>query len=303
MTMYEDNINKQNFMLEDENCTSVQNYTYIANNNSYYQNLYIPESFSKIVLTHIISLYMNNNHYYNPPMYLAIEGTPGEGKTVQTIGTCVRHKINILYVSASQLSGSHERDSIEIMNDIYQSAIRLKRNNKIVAILIDDFHLGNAIDDDNIKRTINSSLLTGYLMNLADNNQIDKIPIILTGNDYSKIYAPLLRAGRADRFMWMPSFFEKKCIVENIFKDFVCYRQKDYDKFFNKYSYLSIAEFSQLKNEFRKKILFESISNHAMINIKSISDIQSEFDNKRYKINLKELEALIPKNIKMKRRL
>lgn len=298
MGFFEDNFNELDALQNKKAKEKKQYFAHIACNDLYYRDLFIPESFSKIVLIHVVSLYLANNNYYTPPMYLAIEGLPGEGKTAQTIGTCIQHGIDVLYISASQLSGSHERDSLDIMDDVYNKALEWKTKGRTVAIVIDDFHLGNAIDDDNIKRTINSALLTGFLMNLADDNTVGKVPIVLTGNDYSKVYAPLLRSGRADRFEWVPSYKEKKEIVEHLLRPFVNINCEDFEMFFDKYSYASVADFAQLKNEYRKKILFECIASCSCFDSKAILEIQRKVEKRSLKTSFNELEELALKRMK-----
>lgn len=63
--------------------------------------------------------------------------------------------------------------------------------------------------------TVNNQIVVGTLMNLCDNptrvsvgqdwrqNDIThRIPIIVTGNDFSTMYAPLIRDGRMEKFYW-----------------------------------------------------------------------------------------------------
>lgn len=89
----------------------------------------------------------------------------------------------------------------------------------------------------------------GTLMNLCDNptkssleddwnenENLTRVPIIVTGdlvkyliirlinceikgNDLSKLYAPILRDGRMDKFYWEPEEEEVLNIVHQIFKD------------------------------------------------------------------------------------
>lgn len=68
--------------------------------------------------------------------------------------------------------------------------------------------------------TVNNQIVVGTLMNLADNptrvsvgqdwretDITNRIPIIVTGNDFSTIYAPLIRDGRMDKFYWYITFY------------------------------------------------------------------------------------------------
>ena len=51
-----------------------------------------------------------------------------------------------------------------------------------------------------------------------DDEYIRRVPIIITGNDLSTLYAPLLRDGRMDKFYWSPT--EKICdMVHAMYKD------------------------------------------------------------------------------------
>jgi hypothetical protein len=63
--------------------------------------------------------------------------------------------------------------------------------------------------------TVNTQMVMGTLMNLADNptrvsigqdyreaDIVPRVPIILTGNDLSTLWAPLIRDGRMDKFYW-----------------------------------------------------------------------------------------------------
>lgn len=70
--------------------------------------------------------------------------------------------------------------------------------------------------------TVNNQIVVGTLMNLADNptrvsvgqdwresDFTNRIPIIFTGNDFSIIYAPLIRDGRMEKFYWYCDYFLK----------------------------------------------------------------------------------------------
>ena len=43
------------------------------------------------------------------------------------------------------------------------------------------------------------------------------MPIIATGNDFSTLYAPLVRDGRMDKFYWSPTFEDRVGIANGIF--------------------------------------------------------------------------------------
>ncbi|HEY9824934.1 MAG TPA: ribulose bisphosphate carboxylase small subunit, partial [Stenomitos sp.] len=76
----------------------------------------------------------------------------------------------------------------------------------------------------------NTQLVNGTLMNIADNptdvqlpgsyetEPTPRVPIIVTGNDFSTLYAPLVRDGRMDKFYWEPSLADRLGIVAGIFE-------------------------------------------------------------------------------------
>ncbi len=263
-------------------------YQIFRSGDPYYSTLNILARFKKTVLAHVISIYLQNNDRYLPPVFLVIEGPAGEGKTSQAIASCIQCGITVLYISASQLSGSHEHDAIDVMEAVYKKSTDMKKQGEKVAIIVDDFHLSNASVDDNVKRTINSPLLTGYLMNLTQKKDEEKIPIILTGNDFSHVYGPLIRAGRADRFEWSPNYEEKKHIVESIFHDFLNCSSVEFDRFFERCSKASIADFSQLKNDYRKSVMSACIDDIQVVNDATLNRI-SKYIEMQKKIDCKLL--------------
>lgn len=261
----------------------------------------IPKRFSDRVFLHVISHYLTDNYIFNPPMYLVIEGPPGEGKTYQTIVCCKQRGIEVNYISGSQLAGKNEGDSKQILDGYYRDAIESVKNGKYVSILIDDFHLSNAVNDENIKRTINSNILINYMMNLSSMYRV-QIPIILTGNDFSKIYAPLIRDGRADLFHWEPTKEEKTLIVKDILAPFLGeYNDKKIDSFIKKYSEESIAFFSQLKHDIRLDIMLDLVSDVSILNKSVIKYLDSEIKTRTVNIPIYYLDQLANQRINSKK--
>lgn len=48
--------------------------------------------------------------------------------------------------------------------------------------------------------------------------QIPRVPIIVTGNDLSRLYAPLIRDGRMDKFYWQPDRSEMTQMLLRLFE-------------------------------------------------------------------------------------
>lgn len=177
------------------------------------QDIYVPKRYSARIVSHVVSNYVTDGEFYKPPLYLAIQGAPGEGKTTQALASCTQRGIMVKYLSASELSGELEAASKEKMREVYEQAVKLRQLGFVVCILLDDFHLGNSNISSANGRTVNAELLVSYMMNLVELSYNVHIPIILTGNDYSGTYEALLRDGRADVFNWSPKLDEKIEIV------------------------------------------------------------------------------------------
>lgn len=264
-----------------------------ATNNNSYSKITVPDQFKKKVLTHVISHYLEDNSFFLPPIFLAIEGPAGEGKTSQTIASLTQRDIDVVYVSGSNLSGSHESEASDIMMDIYNFAKSRRKNNTSICIVIDDFHMSIINQDDNIKKTINSNLLTGFFMNLTNVSPDNTVPIILTGNDFSQVYAPLLRSGRADIFRWNPDYNTKFDIVQKILEPIIInFNSRDFKKFFDQFQAESIADFTQLKNDCRKKHVWEIIKNENKLNFSSINRINSQLSSSIRKVSFEELRNM-----------
>ena len=268
-----------------------------SSNNQYYSGLIVPKEFEERILVHVVSHFLTQNDFFVPPMYLAIEGPAGEGKTSQTIAALTQHDMEVIYISASELAGSHERDSVELMDQFYEYAVSRRKIMKCVAILIDDFHMGTVNQDPKIEKTINTNLLTGRMMNLANRNDGIKIPIILTGNDFSNVYAPLLRSGRADRYIWKPDFETKSSIIRTLIEPFTVLSEEEFTRFCNRYRDGSIADFSQLKNDWRKDYVWKLIENERTLNMNAISRLNN-YSIRFCKIRYQELCELADRRMK-----
>ena len=248
-------MNTNPFPYTQDNSPSGKIYQIIYPGSRLYENIYVSARYEAEILSHIISLYLNNYVQFKPPMYLAVEGEAGEGKTSQVLATSIIHDVTVFYASASQLSGRTEGDSLQRMKLLYDDAVKLRAKGKVVAIVLDDFHMSDANMLSNVERTINSTLLTGYLMNLTERPFSEQIPVILTGNDFSSVYGPLLRSGRANRLLWKLTNDEKNDIKKAILEEFCELEPQELSAFLSSTSTATVADIAQLKNDFRNHLL------------------------------------------------
>merc|ERR1712188_53246 len=78
--------------------------------------------------------------------------------------------------------------------------------------------------------TVNNQMVNATLMNIADNptnvqlpgvynnEEIPRVPIICTGNDFSTLYAPLIRDGRMEKYYWNPTRDDRIGVCMGIFQ-------------------------------------------------------------------------------------
>lgn len=229
-----------------------------------HQLAYISPKFENQVISHIIGNYMNLSPF---PLFLAIHGKKGEGKTFQTLRTCSKYRLSIYYISGAQLCGSFEKDSIGDIEENYNRALeKFRTANEISVIIIDDFHLSIASTEAGIGRTVNSQILTGFLMNLADKAKTLKrmrVPFILLGNDFNNLYEPFTRDGRMDFFEWNPNIQEKTKIVSSHFDDIVKRSEmNNLAEMIRKYIQQPISFFTEIKNDIYKNIVSQHIIQH-----------------------------------------
>lgn len=260
-----------------------------------FQNIFVPERYAVRVVSHVAAHYLSNNHYFMPPLYLAIHGAPGEGKTMQALAACTRYGIMVRYLSASQLSGGYEGDSRAVIEEAYRQCEKLQRLGKYVCLLLDDFHLGNAALGNEASRTVNAELLVGYMMNLAEAAQRNRVPVLLTGNDFSGVYEALLRDGRADLYEWIPTDEEKAEIARHLLHELVIKRDLgNLDKFIMQKirEGHNVAFFSQLRGDLRREILTDALRDCKIINPRTIQDMERRIQREFLQVDTAHLERL-----------
>jgi ribulose bisphosphate carboxylase small subunit len=165
------------------------------------------------------------------PLILGIHGRKGEGKSFQCDLIFERMGIEAVYMSAGELESPDAGDPARLIRLRYREAGELvKVRGKMAVLLINDFDAGAGRVDQFTQYTVNTQLVHGTLMNIADNptnvqlpgsydaEPTQRIPIILTGNDFSTLYAPLTRDGRMDKFFWEPDRDDRVGIVSGIFE-------------------------------------------------------------------------------------
>jgi len=164
------------------------------------------------------------------PLILGIHGRKGEGKTFHCELVYERMGINVVHVSGGELESPDAGDPARLIRLRYREAAELvKIRGEMAVLMINDLDAGAGRFDGMTQYTVNTQLVNNTLMNIADNptnvqlpgsydeTPLPRIPIVVTGNDFATLYAPLVRDGRMQKFYWEPDRQDRLGIVGGIF--------------------------------------------------------------------------------------
>jgi ribulose bisphosphate carboxylase small subunit len=192
---------------------------------------YIAPRFLKKLAVHITKNYIDLPKV-KVPLILGVHGRKGEGKTFQCELVYQKMGVEVVHISAGELESPDAGDPARLIRLRYREAADLIRTRgKLAALMINDLDAGAGRVDQGTQYTVNTQLVNATLMNIADNptnvqlpgsyddTPLPRVPIIVTGNDFATLYAPLVRDGRMEKFYWEPSRDDKIGIVGGMFSD------------------------------------------------------------------------------------
>lgn len=191
---------------------------------------YISPRFLDKLAVHITKNYLDLPNV-RVPLILGIHGRKGEGKSFQCELVFERMGVEAIHMSAGELESPDAGDPARLIRLRYREAAELIRvRGKMCVLIINDLDAGAGRFDLGTQYTVNTQLVNGTLMNIADHptdvqlpgsydaTPLHRVPIIVTGNDFSTLYAPLIRDGRMEKFYWEPDQADKIGIVGGIFE-------------------------------------------------------------------------------------
>ncbi|KAL3512018.1 hypothetical protein ACH5RR_024735 [Cinchona calisaya] len=179
---------------------------------------YIAPLFMDKVVCHIVKNYIAHLLNTKVPLILGIWGGKGQGKSFQTELIFRAMGVEPIIMSAGELESERAGEPGKLIRERYRTASQVVQNQgKMSCLMINDIDAGLG-RFGNTQMTVNNQIVVGTLMNLSDNptkvsiGQVwresditNRIPVIVTGNDFSTIYAPLIRDGRMEKFYWQPT--------------------------------------------------------------------------------------------------
>lgn len=190
------------------------------------ENIFVSERFKKAISLHIVKNLLKKIDA-RPALILGIHGPSGEGKTFQCEHVLQEMNVRSFLISGGQLESHQAGEPAQLVRETYINASKCVENHEATAsvILINDIDTGLGSWGDMVQYTINRQTVFGELMHIVDyptmveGRPTKRIPIIITGNDFTKLYEPLVRAGRMTAFEWVPTVAEKARSVSRIFPE------------------------------------------------------------------------------------
>lgn len=157
------------------------------------------------------------------PLMLGVQGPPGEGKTYQTERVLAAAEIHPVMLSGGELESPDAGMPAAKVRAAYLQAGTLLQQGRPAVLLLNDADAAIGSWGALTQYTVNTQNLVTELMHLADYpTQVEgqatrRVPIILTGNDFTRLYAPLRRPGRMRIFTWQMEFHERAQALASIF--------------------------------------------------------------------------------------
>ncbi|KAJ6429175.1 hypothetical protein OIU84_020749 [Salix udensis] len=191
---------------------------------------YIAPAFMDKIVVHITKNFMSLPNI-KVPLILGVWGGKGQGKSFQCELVFAKMGINPIMMSAGELESGNAGEPAKLIRQRYREAADIiKKKGKMCCLFINDLDAGAGRMGGTTQYTVNNQMVNATLMNIADNptnvqlpgmyNKEDnpRVPIIVTGNDFSTLYAPLIRDGRMDKFYWAPTRDDRIGVCVGIFK-------------------------------------------------------------------------------------
>merc|ERR1719261_2422450 len=194
------------------------------------EGFYISKPFLDKLTVHVAKNFMDLPKI-KVPLILGVWGGKGQGKTFQTHLAFQKMGVNPIVMSAGELESGNAGEPAKLVRQRYREASDIISKGKMCSLFINDLDAGAGRLGGTTQYTVNNQMVNATLMNIADNptnvqlpgvynnEEIPRVPIIATGNDFSTLYAPLIRDGRMEKFYWSPTREDRVGICGGIFRE------------------------------------------------------------------------------------
>ncbi|KAL1348417.1 hypothetical protein HN51_024400 [Arachis hypogaea] len=190
---------------------------------------YIAPAFMDKLVVHISKNFMTLPNI-KVPLILGIWGGKGQGKSFQCELVFAKMGINPIMMSAGELESGNAGEPAKLIRQRYREAADIIKKGKMCCLFINDLDAGAGRMGGTTQYTVNNQMVNATLMNIADNptnvqlpgmynkEENPRVPIVVTGNDFSTLYAPLIRDGRMEKFYWAPTREDRIGVCTGIFR-------------------------------------------------------------------------------------
>ncbi|KAI4364151.1 hypothetical protein MLD38_020281 [Melastoma candidum] len=190
---------------------------------------YIAPAFMDKVVVHIAKNFLDLPNV-KVPLILGVWGGKGQGKSFQCELVFAKMGIEPITMSAGELESGNAGEPAKLIRQRYREAADVIRKGKMCCLFINDLDAGAGRLGGTTQYTVNNQMVNATLMNIADNptnvqlpgmynkQENPRVPIVVTGNDFSTLYAPLIRDGRMEKFYWAPTREDRIGVCCGIFR-------------------------------------------------------------------------------------
>ena len=198
--------------------------------NNIEDGFYISPAFLDKITIHVAKNFMDLPKI-KVPLILGIWGGKGQGKTFQCALAFKKLGISPIVMSAGELESGNAGEPAKLIRQRYREASDVIKKGKMCSLFINDLDAGAGRMGEATQYTVNNQMVNATLMNIADNptnvqlpgvyknETIPRVPIICTGNDFSTLYAPLIRDGRMEKYYWNPTREDRIGVCMGIFQE------------------------------------------------------------------------------------
>nr|AGZ15382.1 ribulose bisphosphate carboxylase/oxygenase activase 1 [Phaseolus vulgaris] len=190
---------------------------------------YIAPAFMDKIVVHITKNFLSLPNI-KVPLILGIWGGKGQGKSFQCELVFAKMGINPIMMNAGELENGNAGKPAKLIRQRYREAADIIRKGKMCCLFSNDLDAGAGRLGGTTQYTANNQMVNATLMNIADNptnvqlpgmynkEENPRVPIIVTGNDFSTLYAPFIRDGRMEKFYWAPTRDDRIGVCQGIFR-------------------------------------------------------------------------------------